>query len=82
MPFLVVFSATDIRVGWESFNNGGSDLFLQVDQFFCKGFVGKFFCLKNRLAGLFQQGTAIFLGQAEHAQAGSIGLFFRGLKSL
>ena len=40
MPFLVVFRATDIRVGWESFDNGSSDLLLQVDQFLCNGFVG------------------------------------------
>ena len=77
MPFLKVFRTTDIFVGWESFNNGSSDLFLQVDQFFCQGLVGEFFCLKNRLAGLFQQGMVIFLGQAEHAQARSIGLFWK-----
>ena len=77
MPFLVVFRATDILVGWESFNNGSRELLLQVDQFFCQGLVGEFFCLKNRLAGVFQLEMVIFLGQAEHAQARSIGLFWK-----
>ena len=77
MPFLKVFRATDILVGRESFNNGSRDLLLQVDQFFCQGLVGEFFCLKNRLAGLFQQGMVLFLGQVEHAQARSIGLFWK-----
>src|SRR4030065_1009502 len=81
MPFLVVCSATDILVGWESFDNRRSDLFMQVDQFLRNGLVRELFCLKNRLTGLFQQGMVIFPGQTENAQARSIRLFRKRSRS-